>query len=269
MISVVGFAIRDGTGGPRFYKVFFDCDILTTTGSTLVNVYCTSLIIVRLWRIGRRTHTHEGRSLYNHVIFSVVQSGALYTVTVILFASISLMGYYGVTIFMKFIVIMVMAIGPLLIVKQLQEKIPSEPNVTDALSVEGGTPDAYNRTLRFDARFRPTNRENNKPPKVGRVVLCPIDSVQLKSVHPSSGTRTSETRTSVSGRVSKNKQHILVTVPTLSNSDDHLRLRLEEGADIERGEGEEAEVSPLPSPKFAMDLECFPVDERSQSTTDT
>ncbi|KAG9013772.1 hypothetical protein FRB94_000752 [Tulasnella sp. JGI-2019a] len=244
MISVVGFAIRDGTGGPRFYKVFFDCDILTTTGSTLVNVYCTSLIIVRLWRIGRRTHTHEGRSLYNHVIFSVVQSGALYTVTVILFASISLMGY-------------------------LHEKIPSEPIVTDASSVDGRTPGAYNHTSRFGARFRPTNRENNKPPKVGRVVLCPIDSVQLKSVHPSSGTRTSETRTSVSGRVGKNGQHILVTVPTLSNSDDHLRLRLEEGADMERGEGEEAEVSPLPSPKFAMDLECFPVDERSQSTTDT
>ncbi|KAG9011632.1 hypothetical protein FRB93_002693 [Tulasnella sp. JGI-2019a] len=151
----------------------------------------------------------------------------------------------------------------------LHEKIPSEPIVTDASSVDGRTPGAYNHTSRFGARFGWVNRGNNKPSEVGRVVLCPIDSIQLKSVHPSSGVGTSETRTSVSGRVSKNGQHIIVAVPSLSNQGDHMRLRLEEGVDVEKNEGEEDEVSPLPSPKFVTDLECFQVDERSRSATDT
>ncbi|KAG9008352.1 hypothetical protein FRB94_013399 [Tulasnella sp. JGI-2019a] len=268
-ICIIAIATRSYDGGPKYSTLFRICEYANTAGTLTTNIYATSLIIARLWGIGSRTQTPQGRGVYNSVILSVVQSGALQTTSLLVFTVFLFTGHYGVGAFMQYIVIMVIAISPLLIVMQLNEKLPPEPNsagnsTTDDEANEAANAGSFN--LGFALKQR--SKKIGSPP-IGRLVLSPIDTLECRTFHPSASSYANdlESRSHASGQDSVNRQKTLVTVPSLSNSKNDMRLRLQEDGDFDAEKSdyenpEEEYVEPLPSPKFATDLDYFPYDER-------
>ncbi|KAG9011635.1 hypothetical protein FRB95_014346 [Tulasnella sp. JGI-2019a] len=115
VIIFTTFAIQDPTGGHRYGKLFLNGTYFTTGGALVIHTYYTSMIIARLWSTTRT----QGRCLFDRLSYVAVQSGLIWTIIYIFFASFSLAGYVGGVVFLKYIVIMVIGIVPLLIVKQL------------------------------------------------------------------------------------------------------------------------------------------------------
>ncbi|KAG9011637.1 hypothetical protein FRB94_000748 [Tulasnella sp. JGI-2019a] len=124
------FGLQDPTGGRHLQKFFIDGSYFTIAGALAIHTFYTSMIIARLWSTTRG----QGRSIYNRISYFTVQSGLLWTVTYIFYASFSLAVYIAPAIFLKYIVVMVIAIAPLLIVKQLHE---NDADATGS-SVKGG-----------------------------------------------------------------------------------------------------------------------------------
>ncbi|KAG8883962.1 hypothetical protein FRB98_002670 [Tulasnella sp. 332] len=86
----------------------------------LMNITCTSLIIVRLFKTGRT----EGRTNFETILDSFVESGALFTLTLLswlLFAVIPRAN--GVNVFFAYVLVMVTPITALLIAIHLTENL--------------------------------------------------------------------------------------------------------------------------------------------------
>ncbi|KAG9008354.1 hypothetical protein FRB94_013401 [Tulasnella sp. JGI-2019a] len=262
--SITSIATRSNSGGPKYATFTLIGEILNTAGTLLVNVYSTSLIIVRLWWISSRVQTPQGRSLRNSVIMSVIQSGALYTVTLSVYAGLSFTGHVGVCAFVMYILIVVIAISPLLIVTQLGRKFLSEPDGVDssaardeAVNGSKDTPDA--RNIAFGAALSRRSKEMSAPP-TDRIMLYPSDAVEFKTFQasesplPSCLAQTGLRRDRVDGR------RVFVTVPRLPNSKDDVLLRFQKDVDIVAMRGSYGVAGggcdkPLPSLEFAMDPE--------------
>ncbi|KAG8984068.1 hypothetical protein FRB94_007796 [Tulasnella sp. JGI-2019a] len=215
--SVVAWSTQDITGGPRFSKYLVAITIYLTVVTALVHILCTSLIIGRLWWIGRNSMTAQSRSLYNVVITAVVQSGALYTGTSVIYSAFLISGYYGIFSFVKYIYIMVIAVAPLLLVAQLHERVVTDHNSSD-----------HNRRLR------------------------PGDTFQLN--HVRSSTHNRPTRSFASAAGNKARQKILGTVPSTSPASNDTHVRIQVDVDVEKGDFVNSEDSPPSSTKFTSDL---------------
>ncbi|KAG9002993.1 hypothetical protein FRB93_011280 [Tulasnella sp. JGI-2019a] len=93
MNGVIDFVIKDPNGGPRFQKAFFISLIILTVLGVLGHLYCTILIVARIWWLARQTNTTQNRGMYKMVIGSMIQSGALYTITMIVYTGLWTTGY--------------------------------------------------------------------------------------------------------------------------------------------------------------------------------
>ncbi|KAG8995594.1 hypothetical protein FRB93_001098 [Tulasnella sp. JGI-2019a] len=91
--------------------------------TVLFNIVCTGLIIARLWYVGRNYAT-QGRSLYKSIIVSLVESGALYTVTMILNIVFAVTpGCAGLYAFISYVLVMMIPIASMLIVNHVTDRI--------------------------------------------------------------------------------------------------------------------------------------------------
>ncbi|KAG8992057.1 hypothetical protein FRB93_002487 [Tulasnella sp. JGI-2019a] len=262
--SITSIATRSNSGGPKYATFTLIGEILNTAGTLLVNVYSTSLIIVRLWWISSRVQTPQGRSLRNSVIMSVIQSGALYTVTLSVYAGLSFTGHVGVCAFVMYILIVVIAISPLLIVTQLGRKFPSEPDGVDSSAARGEavngskeTSDA--RNIAFGAALNRRSKEISVPPS-DRIVLYPSDAIEFKTFQASESPLPSCLAQTGSRRDQVDRRGVFVTVPRLPNSKDDVLLRFQKDVDIVAMRGSYGVAGggcdkPLPSLEFAMDPE--------------
>ncbi|KAG8985610.1 hypothetical protein FRB93_005768 [Tulasnella sp. JGI-2019a] len=145
--------------------------MMAFAGSTaLVNTMCTALIAGRLWWVGGTPHrTQASNSLYKSIIAKLIESGALYTATVLVLVSFTAaQGYMGVGAFLTYVYTMIVAIAPMLLVLQLNETTASDSHVID-----------------FDVtdRFRGTRSSRVRPPPVNTgiasatVSFVPMDSI--------------------------------------------------------------------------------------------
>ncbi|KAG8992058.1 hypothetical protein FRB94_013400 [Tulasnella sp. JGI-2019a] len=237
-MSITSIAIHSNTGGPKYFTFFLTGEIMTTAGTVLVNIYSTSLIIIRLWRIGSRTQTPQGRGIYNYVIVLVFQSGALQTTVLLVYTGFSFTGHFGASAFLLYILIMVIAISPLLIVIQLEQKVPSEPDSTHRSTADDEPANKLNETSNagLGAALKRRSKEIRSPP-VGRVVLSPIDFVELRTFHPSELSHSSRiTQTSSPTSVGENgngKRGGFIMTIGLADSKKDVRLQLQEDMDID------------------------------------
>ncbi|KAG9012903.1 hypothetical protein FRB94_004713 [Tulasnella sp. JGI-2019a] len=209
-------------GGPRYANYFRFGYIVATVGTVLVHLYCTAMIAARLWWIGRRAQNAQGRSLYNVVIMSLVQSGALYTVTLVVYTILQTTGYYGVGAFVNYILVMVIAIAPLLLVVQLHEKITSESNTT----------------------------ENNRRPRLSRSEPSRSGNIRLKDFRSTHHSGANQIVSNLDGR---RRQQAISAASNLGNSV-HVQINVEvDEAKVDYGYDEEGEISLPSSTKFVTE----------------
>ncbi|KAG8853656.1 hypothetical protein FRB96_008073 [Tulasnella sp. 330] len=238
-VCVMVIVPRRSYSGAQYSKAFIIMDILNSASTILLNVFSTALVISRLWWDARRANTLQGRNLYKAVIVSLVESGALFTVTLILFTAFVLVGY-------------------------LNENFPSPPDGNYDWAVEGNVDLPAPVPFDFGARFG--GRTEYNPHPAARVVLSPIESFRIKTFRSSRTGDDSQTGSSASARGSRTRKNVLVTVPSLTSSSMEMRLELEEDQDAAKvhcGCSEEVEeVTSLPSLKFAPRLD-YSQDERS------
>ncbi|KAG8987536.1 hypothetical protein FRB93_004492 [Tulasnella sp. JGI-2019a] len=94
-----------------------------------VNMICTPLVIARLWWIGQRSEIQQTRSLHQTVIFRLVESGSLYTVTSLLWVIFHLpsgSAYPGVLAFVTYVFQAIITVAPMMIFQHLGQKIAAE-----------------------------------------------------------------------------------------------------------------------------------------------
>ncbi|KAG8986489.1 hypothetical protein FRB93_005259 [Tulasnella sp. JGI-2019a] len=116
--------------------------ILSGVCTVLVNVICTPMIVGRLWWVSRRGQARDSRSLYTVVIVRLIESGSLYTITLLVWIVFQVIPNNGVGLFTNYIFIMIIAISPMLIVLHLNSASSSEThavelNIPGAPSPEG------------------------------------------------------------------------------------------------------------------------------------
>ncbi|KAG8879128.1 hypothetical protein FRB97_001953 [Tulasnella sp. 331] len=105
--------------------------ILSGVCTVFVNVICTPMIVGRLWWIGKRGHARDTRSLYSIVIMRLIESGSLYTVTLLVWVVFQVMPNTGIGSFTNYIFVMIIAIAPMLIVLHLNQSTASEMRVVE------------------------------------------------------------------------------------------------------------------------------------------
>ncbi|KAG8852817.1 hypothetical protein FRB96_008505 [Tulasnella sp. 330] len=94
--------------------------ILSSTCTVLTNLICTPSIVGRLWWIGRRGQIKETRSFYTVVIVRLIESGGLYTATLIIWVVFQVLPTYpNIGNLTNYIFIMIIAIAPMMIVIRL------------------------------------------------------------------------------------------------------------------------------------------------------
>ncbi|KAG8985611.1 hypothetical protein FRB94_004956 [Tulasnella sp. JGI-2019a] len=99
----------------------------------LLNVICTASIVGRLWWIGgRHTQPRDTRSLYKTIVTRMIESGTLYTLSLLVFAAFSTLGTYpGISTLLGYMFTMIAAIAPMLLVLHLNTTIFSEAHVIE------------------------------------------------------------------------------------------------------------------------------------------
>ncbi|KAG8883812.1 hypothetical protein FRB97_005815 [Tulasnella sp. 331] len=242
----------------QFSQAFFVLSIVNSTCALLLNVYSTTLVISRLWWDSRRASTPQTRGLYKTVIVSLVESGAMFTVTLILYSLFILLEIDGLTAFSQYVFTMVIAIAPMLIVIHLHENFPA-PRAHSAVDGEVVLQSSSNS----GSGFRRHTKE--KTYSGAKMVISPVESFRMKPFRSSRPQDDSQIRSSMSAREARAWQEIPVTVEALSTTVTEMRLRLEEDQDMEKGDfgrEEDEGLSPPPTPKFLEDLDYFPRDER-------
>ncbi|KAG8882956.1 hypothetical protein FRB98_003387 [Tulasnella sp. 332] len=91
--------------------------ILSSICTVLTNLICTPCIVGRLWWIGRRGQVKETRSFYTVVIVRLIESGSLYTTTLIVWIVFQVLpAYPNIGNLTNYIFIMIIAIAPMMIV---------------------------------------------------------------------------------------------------------------------------------------------------------
>ncbi|KAG8985612.1 hypothetical protein FRB93_005770 [Tulasnella sp. JGI-2019a] len=113
--------------------------IMSAISIALLNVMCTVSIVGRLWWIGgKNVQPRETRSLYKTIVMRMIESGTLYTVTLLVFAIFSTLGSYpGIATFVVYAFIMIAAIAPMLLVMHLNATTRSEMHIVEE-NVTGG-----------------------------------------------------------------------------------------------------------------------------------
>ncbi|KAG8883312.1 hypothetical protein FRB97_006876 [Tulasnella sp. 331] len=261
-VCVMALVTRNDYRGARYTRVFFTLDIIDSGNAILLNGFCTTFIILRLWWVGRRTSTPHGRSLYKAVIISLVESGALFTVTLILFTIFILGGYDNLGALFKYLLIMAIAIAPMFIVTHLNEQSPSPSTGIDHSVAEGEV--VLSAPVRSDFSTRSHENTRDKPRSTTRMVFSPVETFQLKTFRSSRSQDDSQPSSTASAHGNGVRENIPVTVPSLSSSAAEIQLRLEheevdqddKKADFGLDEDEEG-VMPLSSPGLATGPEYF------------
>ncbi|KAG8864042.1 hypothetical protein FRB96_006915 [Tulasnella sp. 330] len=242
----------------RFTEAFFVLSIANSTCAIVLNVFSTSLVISRLWWDSRRASTPHTRGLYKAVIVSLVESGALFTTTLIIYAAFTFVEMDGLAALFQYFYIMVIAIAPLFIVIHLNASFPA-PLVHSSVSVDMAPP-----TSGFGAGFRKSVGDKAHPST--RRALSPIESFKLKAFRSSRPQDHSRLRSPTSTQTGRTWGEIPVTVTKVSTTVTEMRVRLSEDQDVEKGDLEREEeegVSTPPSSKFVKDLDYFLGNERS------
>ncbi|KAG9029179.1 hypothetical protein FRB95_005593, partial [Tulasnella sp. JGI-2019a] len=128
--------------------------IACSVATAMVNVISTPLIAGRLWCVtvqyirstlrrrslisaahrwlGGRNGPRGTRSLYKTIVVRLVESGSLYTVTLLVYMGFNFTPQYlGVATFLTYVFTLVVTIAPLLLILQLDTSIASEMHVVD------------------------------------------------------------------------------------------------------------------------------------------
>ncbi|KAG9007776.1 hypothetical protein FRB93_007167 [Tulasnella sp. JGI-2019a] len=114
-LSFVGYS---STG--KYHNTYLSVSIIAGACTLITNVTCTALIVGRIWYARRKSLTRERRSLYKAVSIILVESGTLYTGTLLAWIiAILTPDGYGVYCFIEHILAMVMSIAPMLIILHL------------------------------------------------------------------------------------------------------------------------------------------------------
>jgi len=97
------------------YQEYTVCMMTAAACMAVADVWCSTLIIHRLWTVGG-----HGRTLYRSVIVSIIESGSLLTVTMIIVMVVFLLPHsYGTMAFVVLAHTMIVPIAPMLIVRHL------------------------------------------------------------------------------------------------------------------------------------------------------
>ncbi|KAG8883478.1 hypothetical protein FRB98_003107 [Tulasnella sp. 332] len=212
-VSITAIVIGSNFGGAH-HKALTIANTMSSTNGVLLNVSSTALA----------------------VIVSLVESGALFTVTLVLFTVFNSTEY-------------------------LNDKFPSPPNDNGDSAVDVEAPITTPVPFGFGEGFRRHVTEN-VPQPAARLTLSPIENFQSKNFR-SSPEADSPSGSSASARGSRKQRNLQVSGPSLSSSSPgtELRPRLEDDGgvgNINIGHVDEEEgVTPLPSPKFATRLDYF------------
>ncbi|KAG9000103.1 hypothetical protein FRB93_012867 [Tulasnella sp. JGI-2019a] len=128
--------------GPH-QNAYITWEIIGYVCTVLVNGGCTAMVVVRIWWIGRRASNARTRSKYKTIVFALIESGAMYTLTLAVWAVFAIIPQYvGIFSFVTYIFTMVVSIAPMLIVLHISEPSHNTPSpaLGDGVSTMSGSP---------------------------------------------------------------------------------------------------------------------------------
>ncbi|KAG8852809.1 hypothetical protein FRB96_008497 [Tulasnella sp. 330] len=129
VLCVMWFKQYSYTGS--YENAYIAIEAVAYTTTILVNVGCTSLIVWRIWWVGRLAPNSRTRSKYKAIAVTIVESGMLYTVTLLAWSAFAITPQFvGISSLIMYIFTMVVSIAPLLIVALLLND-----NISDNLPV--------------------------------------------------------------------------------------------------------------------------------------
>ncbi|KAG8991750.1 hypothetical protein FRB93_002596 [Tulasnella sp. JGI-2019a] len=110
--------------------------IIAGVSLLLVNSTCTPLVIFKLWRVGRHVQIQQTRTLYQTIVFRLIESGSLYSATSLLWIIFMLpsgSAYPGISTLFDYVFQMVVAISPMMIFSHVAQK--AEPKMREIVVV--------------------------------------------------------------------------------------------------------------------------------------
>ncbi|KAG8886550.1 hypothetical protein FRB98_001242 [Tulasnella sp. 332] len=129
VLCVMWFKQYSYTGS--YENAYIAIEAVAYTTTILVNVGCTSLIVWRIWWVGRLAPNSRTRSKYKAIAVTIIESGMLYTVTLLAWSAFAITPQFvGISSLIMYIFTMVVSIAPLLIVALLLND-----NISDNLPV--------------------------------------------------------------------------------------------------------------------------------------
>ncbi|KAG8862555.1 hypothetical protein FRB96_001112 [Tulasnella sp. 330] len=161
------------------YYLAAGCGVIT-------NIFCTSMIAGRLWYVGRRTEALADTKIYKTIILSLVESGALYTGTLLLWIAFTIApGGHNVFDMLTYIVTMVIPTASILLVFQITEARSSQDE-SESTSIPIHRISNYtdpSRKPKSLASKRSDGRARGDATSVAKVVIS-VQSETYRSSHP-------------------------------------------------------------------------------------
>ncbi|KAG8980844.1 hypothetical protein FRB95_010497 [Tulasnella sp. JGI-2019a] len=101
-------------------------DFIVGACTVIVNLFCSPLIIGRLYWLGRDANMPDTRRIFHTTIIRLAESGALFTLTTIVWTCFTIVPEFpGIWTFIAYVYAMVVGIAPMLIVMHLNATVTS------------------------------------------------------------------------------------------------------------------------------------------------
>ncbi|KAG8994782.1 hypothetical protein FRB94_009660 [Tulasnella sp. JGI-2019a] len=227
---------------PAHQKLAVTGIVFVVSMSLLFNIACTGLIVARLWYVGRN-HATQGRSLYHSIIVSLIESGALYTTTLVLnMIFIVTPGFYGLSSFISYVVVMIIPIASMLIVNHVAASLDTPEHSRD---IKMGRLSAANRghTNTFPSNFLQIQSKSHleATSEGARDIIISVEQETYRSsVSHTNLHRPSEAQ-------SKSGKHMKQSHLDLSEEDSERQTQISD--DDEKGFDDD-DTHPFPSPRL-------------------
>jgi len=149
-LLVVGFDYHSiGQPEHKFQDVLNVGSIVVVACSVVVNILVTSLIAGRLWWMGRQIQDISDRQAYTRIIVVLIESGSLYTATILVFFVFVVARMEGAYRLIDYIVTICVAIAPTLIVFRLNyvSQAPLDVEFMSNIAQSPSTPIHFNSPI--------------------------------------------------------------------------------------------------------------------------
>ncbi|KAG8852813.1 hypothetical protein FRB96_008501 [Tulasnella sp. 330] len=172
----------------RYQNLYIIFELIGYMSSILLNVGCTTLIVWRIWCIGRHATNSRTRNKYKAITIALLESGAMYTVTLLVWTVFSINPQYnGICSFITYIFTMIAPIAPMLIILQLNNQLVSAGSPSPALgegisatsgTLTGASSDRRNQDIVSTAiRFAPLGGRSITTGDLGSIDLSGISTL--------------------------------------------------------------------------------------------